>query len=125
MIDCFYLTNSSSARSTLRLRLYGDDEDKCVLTHKGPSVIQDGVSSVQETEHHVDQEVARRAISDPSLLLQMMNSSVMQRVRKDHPNLISLQSLGICRILYHACVHAYQLTFKTSIVSSAIVSCCI
>lgn len=87
----------SSARSTLRLRFYGSDdvdEDKCVLTHKGPSAIQDGVSSVQETEHRVDQEVAKRAISDPSLLLQLTNSSVMQRVREDHPNLSSLQSLG-------------------------------
>lgn len=86
----------SRIKSTLRLRFYEgqEEESKCVLTHKGASVIGDGISRVPETEHEISSTDAQRAMDDPSSLLQLQNSSVIEKLRESHPELTQLESLG-------------------------------
>ncbi|KAF7152189.1 hypothetical protein RHSIM_Rhsim01G0054900 [Rhododendron simsii] len=72
----------SSRRAVLRLRFYGDNDARCVLSLKANAVISNGVSRVEEDEEELDPRAGRECVADPRRL-GGVHSRVMDRVRDE------------------------------------------
>ncbi|MCO5595413.1 hypothetical protein L7F22_049455 [Adiantum nelumboides] len=73
----------SSKKAVMRLRFYGADSHKCVVSLKGKATIADGVSTASEEEEEVaDAASARTCVAEPRHLL-TLNSTLINRIAQD------------------------------------------
>lgn len=72
----------NKAKVSLRTRFYGVDK-KCQITMKGRQSMVGGVGTATEDEEDVDPAAARKWIEDPDLLLNLQNSPILEKLRRE------------------------------------------